>query len=288
MPSTPSSRSGAVENAGTLIHTARGYLAQFSIGGGVRKGTLLRSCRTEKDAERRKLAIAKLVARLRETGYTAVIPNTIRDAGSLDEDGMRKLARLVERIATGKEPGLAKRHAARREGLTVKDLADLWTSGDLAKQYPDHVRAKRSSDADARMLAWLSKVRMPDGSTFGDRAVADVTLDDCDHVMTALPKTAESPASRRQYAQALRKLLVYAVYPLRLREALPIPKGWLPEGEERQGEGVDLPERGPGAHAVPGGAPRAPPVLRAPRARRPPRRAKRSRSRGPTSTSRAA
>lgn len=224
-------RTTPVGSTGTLIQTAKGYFAQFSIGGGVRKGALLRTCRTEEEAERRKRAIAKLVTRLRETGYTAVIPNTIRDAGSLDEDGMRKLARLVERIATGKEPGLAQRHTARREGLTVKDLADLWTSGDLAKQYPDHVRAKRSSDADARMLAWLSKVRIPDGSTFGSRAVADVTLDDCDHVMAALPKTAESPASRRQYAQALRKLLVYAVYPLRLREALPIPKGWLPKAK---------------------------------------------------------
>lgn len=33
-----------------------------------------------------------------------------------------------------------------------------------------------------------------------DRAVAAVTLDDCDHVMSVLPKTAEAPASRRHYA----------------------------------------------------------------------------------------
>ena len=220
----------APENAGTLRHTASGYFAQFSIGGGKRKGVILRTCHDEETALRRKLAIAGLVARLRDAGYTAMIPNVIRDAGAADQDEFRKIARVVERIVTGKEPGLAHRHTARRDGITVAELAKLWTTGDLANQYPDHVKAKRSSAADARMLGWLGKVRMPDGSTFGDRAVASVTLDDCDHAMGALPKTTEAPASRRQYAQALRKLLVYAVYPLRLLPALPIPKGWLPKG----------------------------------------------------------
>jgi integrase len=218
----------SLENTGTLITTASGHFAQFSIGGGERRGTLLRTCTTEREAMRRKLAIAKLVARLRETGHRAMCANIIRDCGGLDGEGMQKMARLVERIATGKEPGLARRHTARREGITVSDLADLWTSGDLAKQYPDHVHVKKTIGDDKRQLAWFSNVRMPDGSKFGDRAVASVTLDDCDHVMGALPKTAETAASRRQYGQSLRRLLVYAVYPLRILPALPIPKGWLP------------------------------------------------------------
>jgi integrase len=224
-------RESADVHAGTLIRTASGhYFAQFSIGGGQRKGTLLRTCETEEQAERRKVAIAKLVARLRDSGHTTVIANTIREAGQLDEEGMRKLAKLVERIANGKEPGLETPPTARRSGLTVAELADLWTSGELATQYPDHVRVKRSSDDDRRLLAWLGNVRMPDGTTFGHHAVASVTLDECDHVMTALPKTAQTPSTRRQYAQAIRKLLTYAVYPLRLLPALPIPKGWLPKG----------------------------------------------------------
>jgi integrase len=215
--------------SGTLISTARGFPAQFSIGPGKRKGTLLRACTDEEEAKRRKQAIARLIARLRATGHDAMVPNVIREAGILDDPGMRKLERLVDRIAGGKEPGLARRHRARRDGLTVVELAKLWTSGDLARDYPDHVRAKKTSAGDERLLAWLSKVRMPDGIPFGDRPVATITLDDCDHVMGALPKTAESPATRRQYAQAIRKLLVYAVYPLRLLPGLPIPKGWLPK-----------------------------------------------------------
>jgi integrase len=222
-------RNVARENGGTLRLTRGGYFAQFSIGGRRRKGATLTTCKDEEEAERRKLAIAELVGRLRQAGHTAVIPNTIDEGAKAEAAGFRDLQKLVGRIIAGKEPGLTGARRVRREGTTVSELADLWTSGDLARQYPDHVRAKRSSDADSRMLGWLGKVRMGDGSTFGERAVAEVTLDDCDHVMGALPKTAESPASRRQYAQALRKVLVYAVYPLRLRETLPIPKGWLPK-----------------------------------------------------------
>jgi integrase len=218
------------ENTGTLRHTASGYLAQFSIGGGKRKGVILRTCHDEDAALRRKLAIAGLVARLRDAGYAAMIPNVIRDSGAAGDEEFRKIARVVTRVVTGKEPGLAKRHAARRDGITVAELAKLWTTGDLAKQYPDHVKLKKTSDDDARIFAWLGKVRMPDGGTFGERAVSAVNLDDCDHVMGALPKTSHAASTRRNYAQAIRRLLVYAVYPLRLLPALPIPKGWLPKG----------------------------------------------------------
>ena len=283
----PPPRTGSAEpaNTGTLRRTPAGFFAQFSIGGDERRGTTLVACgHDETAAKRRQAAIAKLVARLRESGHRAMCTNMIRDAGALDEDGMRKLARLVERIATGKEPGLAQRHTARREGITIKELADLWTSGDLARDYPDHVRVKKTIGDDERQLGWLSKIRMPDGSMFGARAVASVTLDDCDHVMGALPKTAETPASRRHYAQSLRRLLVYAVYPLRLLPALPDPEGLAAKRRERQGEGLDLPERGLRAHAAPRDPDRAAPPLPGCSFARAFGSARRSRSRGPTST----
>ncbi len=79
----------AVENTGTLIHTPRGYFAQFSIGRSRRKRAMLRTCTTNEEAARRQLAIAKLVARLRETGYTSMVANTIRDAAAVDDEGPR-------------------------------------------------------------------------------------------------------------------------------------------------------------------------------------------------------
>jgi len=93
---------GSVENTGTLLHTPGGYFAQFSIGGGRRKGVLLAACDNEGTAKRRQVAIAGLVAQLREAGYPAMIPNVNRDAGAADEDEFRNIAKVVERVATGK------------------------------------------------------------------------------------------------------------------------------------------------------------------------------------------
>ena len=87
-------RTGTGENAGTLrLLTANGYFAQFSIGGKKRKGTLLRTCTTKDEAKRRQVAIAKLVAGLRESGHVAVIPTTIKEAGRADDEEFRKFTK---------------------------------------------------------------------------------------------------------------------------------------------------------------------------------------------------
>src|SRR5665213_686225 len=129
--------STAPDAPGTLRPTASGWLAQFSIGPKQRKAVILRTCPDEASAKRRKVAIAKLVHDLRDAGHLAMVPNVVRDSGIADDEGFKKIVRLVARVVAGKEPGLSKLHTVRREGTTVDDLAKLWTSGDLAEQYPD-------------------------------------------------------------------------------------------------------------------------------------------------------
>jgi integrase len=229
--SSSSSPSDAPEYLGTVRPTPSGPFAQFSIGDGARKGVLLRHCKDDAAVMRRRVAIAKLIASLRNAGFTShvLLKNTVRDAGRADERGFRDVERIVARMISGKEPGFARRHGGRREGLTMTELSRLWTSGDLHAEFPDHVKLKKTSGDDERQLGWFNKVRLPDGTLFGNRVVATVTLDDCDHVMTSLPKTCATSASRRAYAQSLRKVLAYAVYPLRLLPTLPIPTAWLPK-----------------------------------------------------------
>src|SRR5208337_582918 len=111
--------------AGTLIRTSTGhYLAQFSIGARKRKGAVLTGCKDEAEAIRRKVALAKLVADLRKAGHTAVIQVTIKNGAKADAAEFRDLQKLVARIVGGKEPGLAGAPRARREGLTVAELAE--------------------------------------------------------------------------------------------------------------------------------------------------------------------
>ncbi len=114
----------------------------------------------------------------------------------------------------------AEKREARKRTPTFEQVAKLWTSGKLAKQYPDHV-AQKDSGQDESHLKVLNQ-------TIGKIEIGAFTLDDADRAMAKLPESARSPSTRRHYAQVIRRVLQLAVYPLRHREANPIPKGWLP------------------------------------------------------------
>jgi hypothetical protein len=50
----------------------------------------------------------------------------------------------------------AKAQAARI--VTLADLASLWTSGELARRHPDHVKLKRSVEHDEQRFAVLCQI----------------------------------------------------------------------------------------------------------------------------------
>lgn len=108
---------------------------------------------------------------------------------------------------------------------TVRELGERWTSGDLAAEYPDHVRAARS----AKHLAWmLARHVYPHvGSTPIDR----VTLDDCMAILRAMPADARN---RNHVAGTLRRIFRLAVWPLRLIETSPLPPGFVPRRPPRR------------------------------------------------------
>jgi len=82
------------------------------------------------------------------------------------------------------------------------------------------VAAGKSNDA------WrLRKHVLP---IIGHLPVKDITLDDVDQVMAAMPRKL-SRASLGRVAQILVRLMHLATYPARLRTASPIPRGWLPK-----------------------------------------------------------
>ena len=128
------------------------------------------------------------------------------------------------------------RSVAGHEVLTVKQLGERWASGDLHRKHPDHVKAKKHPKRDAGIA------RKYVDPVIGRLNVADVTLADCDQVMAELAERHEAeerrrrrkatplaPATRRQVAQYMHRLLAMAAYPCRLRSANPIPENWLPK-----------------------------------------------------------
>ncbi len=114
---------------------------------------------------------------------------------------------------------------------TVRELGEQWTSGLLARRHPDHVKAKKDTDADRNLL---ERYVYP---VIGDMPVAAVKIDDCERVMRSIPESNPrrqdgrplSVATRRHIAQSMHRLFSLALYPMRLISESPVPRGFLPK-----------------------------------------------------------
>jgi integrase len=130
-----------------------------------------------------------------------------------------EMKRQHKTALTAPKPDPAKPDATR---LTFGDVADLWTSGDLAKRYPDHVGKKKSAETDAKRLGFIKE-------QIGTIPIAEFKVQDAERVMRSLPERCKTPATRRHYAQIVSRVLSLACYPLRLIDRSPLPRGFLPK-----------------------------------------------------------
>lgn len=106
--------------------------------------------------------------------------------------------------------------------MSFQAFATLWTSGELAKRYPDHVKKKRSVDND------VSRLERHVYPLAGKVALGAFSLDDAERVMRALPRGLATN-TRRHVAQLMVRVLSLAVFPARLITASPLPRGFLPK-----------------------------------------------------------
>ncbi|HEX4476808.1 MAG TPA: site-specific integrase, partial [Polyangiaceae bacterium] len=137
------------------------------------------------------------------------------------EQGER-LAAFVK-LAKGYAAGEEIKSSAKRGGLTFQEFAERWTKGDLAKEFPAHLKEKRTaSDDKYRLKKWVYPV-------LGPVPLVSFTLDHYDGMMRSLQTADLSAASRRQIAQVIRRVLRLATYPARIIEVNPIPSGALPQ-----------------------------------------------------------
>jgi integrase len=108
-------------------------------------------------------------------------------------------------------------------GVTFRELAAEWTSGELHQRYPDHVKSKtRSVRNDVIRLAKLNK-------TIGSVPLVSFKVDHAELAMANLPASTKASATRRHYAQLIARVLGLAVYPCKIIERNPLPKGFLPK-----------------------------------------------------------
>jgi integrase len=154
----------------------------------------------------------------------------LQRAGAADGPELERIKAGVRRLASG-GVDVRRKEVSPRALWTMRELGEAWTKGDLAKEFPDQVKVRRSSGDD------VSRLRDHVYPKIGDVRVRDVTLADLERVMSSLEgqrRKQLSAGTRRHVALALNRLLSLAVYPLKIRETNPLPKGFLPRKASRK------------------------------------------------------
>ncbi len=161
-------------------------------------------------------AVQALVNRLLAAGKLDFIDRTVEIGAVADEAKMVELGTFIDAVAGGEIVKDDKPSTV----MTFKKFADRWTSGDLAKQYPDHVKIKQADDDKER----LAKYVFP---ALGDLPIKSITRAQCDAVLAKLPSILR-PATRRHVAQVINRVFRLAVFAEVLPHS-PLPAGWLPK-----------------------------------------------------------
>jgi integrase len=209
---------------GTILQNKGSFLIQISVGSKDRRafacGTLDRE-----EAERRRERVQQICTVLRQAGMSAdFVASMCREAAQ--GDATRAEIAMVAANAVASSPARVEFVRAQGDVMYWGDFADLWTSGKLAKDYPDHIKEKSSASDDACRAGRLKR-------SIGNVRLDAFTLDDAERAMRELPESLTA-ATRRQYAQIIARTLSLAVYPCRLIERSPLPVGWLPKNQTQK------------------------------------------------------
>jgi hypothetical protein len=185
---------------GTALLSRGSWLARVTIAKGQRAAFGMPWCAASdaKAAAARAELLATLAAELATVAEgPALAPRLLAAAAAAPNAAeLAKVRTLVARVLAGQY----KLASVAVKGSTFADVAKAWSSGDLAKAYPDHVKDKRSARDDAhRFATYVNPVLGPRPH------VSALTLERIDAVMASLPERL-SPASRRQIAQGIARV----------------------------------------------------------------------------------
>jgi integrase len=190
------------------------------LGKGKRKSTRL-AVKTDEAADARAALVREIATKLLAAGQTADALEWAKKAATTeDEERARKILGYARALAKGEA-----KKAGEPEGdiVTFKRIGQDWTAGRLAQKYPDSVPLKRTVVVDVSRLEWLYKT-----GGLGDLPITAFRIEHAEAAMAKLDRKLR-PATRRQYAQLIRRVLEMCVWPLRILPANPIPRGFLPK-----------------------------------------------------------
>lgn len=171
----------------------------------------------EAKAEARTVVLAKLARDLDKAGHADIAPSLLERAAERDGSGLKDVLEAARRLCDGEAS------APMSVLETFRSFGTRWTSGELHRKWPDHVRKKKSSEDDRRRLeAYVYPI-------VGDVPLREFSVSHAEAVMGALPREKLSKASRRHVAQAMNRILNLAAYPAKVIDKNPLPSGFLPK-----------------------------------------------------------
>ncbi len=219
--------------AGWFTDRTGARYVRVPLGGEKRKAARLVTCTTDAQADRRASVVRELAKKLREAGKDAHIAKVVDEAAAATEVRLEKIKAIVDGIVSGVERPAT---AAKTIGATWGDVAKRWTSGELNRLYPDRVPRKRSVGMDRSRVEALEPL-------IGHILITDPNwLDHAEDAMRRLPERVQTSATRRQYAQCIRRVLELAVLPLRIIKANPLPRGFLPKIKQERALQMPYPD----------------------------------------------
>ncbi|AUX35482.1 uncharacterized protein SOCE836_076750 [Sorangium cellulosum] len=137
---------------------------------------------TEKQAEQRKELVADLAARLRASRNVTrdAIVALLERAAVREGRALRDVIEAVEVVCRGgAQAKVVPGSGSVPKQVTLQQFGELWTSGELARMYPDHVKPKRSVEQDVyRFDRHIYPIA-------GRVPVASFTLDDAERASCA-------------------------------------------------------------------------------------------------------
>jgi len=186
---------------------------------------------TTEEAESRVALIAEQVTRLAAASASHAARDIAEEIiGATTPKRLRAIVTAVDQLCAASS---MLRVGVKR--VTFRAFAERWTSGALAREYPDQVKSKKTSSDDVERLR---KYVYPH---IGNIPIESVSLEHVLLVMSRISSDA-SPATRRHIAQVMIRVLALAVFPARLIKVSPVPRGFLPKLPKRKAFGYLYPD----------------------------------------------
>lgn len=188
----------------TLAPKANGFEIRLRYGKGKRDRFLLATL-DEAVALEREPRMERMARKLSAAGDGPGALLLLREAAAAAGDAKRfaSVERVVDKVCAEQ----AQAHAAPAVASysTFRQIAQAWTSGELARDWEDYVAPKdpESRKEDAAVMATF----LP---ALGDKAVDELTDEDIDTARRLIPK-GKHPNTRRKYLLRLRTVLRIAV-----------------------------------------------------------------------------